>query len=350
MTRSLLWIGCFAVILTATSCGSDGAPTGPKAKSSAPTSSTAQAEAFTTTEVTFPANGLETSGTLTTPPGPGKHPAVLFIAGSGPTDRNGDTPLIAGSISTLKFLAESIAPDAVTLRFDKLGVGKSQLPANPAAISLDDFTNQAEAALKWLATQPTVDAAHITVAGHSEGGLIALKLGAAKNSRLHSLALFSPPGARYLAVIRSQLANQVTAETLTQFDLLATELRSNGTIKSSPTDPVLATIFTPNSTGFLANAETYDPVSLASSLPKKEGVLLSCGERDLQVPCASLTDLRAAVKNRIGELFTDTTLVGTNHVLRVSGTQPGGPQTYVDPALPHSAEAAAALRSVVLGR
>jgi uncharacterized protein len=346
MTNHLLRVGCFVLVLGASACGSNDSQPGesiPASTVEAPT----QPTGFTSQNVTFSANGLETAGTLTIPRSPSKHPAVLFIAGSGPTDRNGDTPAIPGPVGTLGFLAESIASDAVTLRFDKLGVGKSQMTTDPAGITLDDFTKQAEDAIAWLASQPSVDAADITVAGHSEGGLIALKLGATKGPKIRRLALFSPPGAPYLSVIRSQLAAQVSAESLSEYDRLASELKTKGDVKNVPSDPVLASIFNESSVRFLANADTYDPVVLATSLPKERAVLLSCGERDVQVPCASLDGLKRALTTRLTKNFTNVALVGTNHVLRVTGTQPGGPETYVDASLPHSGDAAVALRTLV---
>ena len=42
----------------------------------------------TVEEVTYQAGDRAIHGTLTLPVGPGRHPAILFIQGSGPTDRN----------------------------------------------------------------------------------------------------------------------------------------------------------------------------------------------------------------------------------------------------------------------
>jgi hypothetical protein len=89
---------------------------------------------------------------------------------------------------------------------------------------------------------------------------------------------------------------------------------------------------------------------LATSLSSTSAVLLTCGDRDVQVPCDSLTELASALENRLVKRFTNVTLTGTNHALRVTGTQPGGPETYADASLPYSSDAAAALRTIVLER
>ncbi len=47
--------------------------------------------------VTWDVEGIPVEGTLTLPVGSGPFPAVVFVAGSGPTDRNWNSPLIPGS-------------------------------------------------------------------------------------------------------------------------------------------------------------------------------------------------------------------------------------------------------------
>ncbi|WP_020605684.1 alpha/beta hydrolase family protein [Spirosoma spitsbergense] len=75
---------------------------------------------------------LVLDGTLTLPPaGTGPVPIVLLIAGSGPTDRNGNNPIPVGQPNSVKanaynMLADSLAALGIaTLRYDKRGVGRS---------------------------------------------------------------------------------------------------------------------------------------------------------------------------------------------------------------------------------
>jgi hypothetical protein len=134
--------------------------TGSSAGSSAATSNAAPTVG-TDQEVTFTAGGVTVHGSLRLPlDATGPVPAAV-LAGSGPTDRNGNTPLVPGTIGTLSSLADVLAGDGVaSLRYDKLGTGATGLApyaANLAAIGYSDFVDEARAALLFLARRPGVD-------------------------------------------------------------------------------------------------------------------------------------------------------------------------------------------------
>lgn len=64
--------------------------------------------------ITFAAGGVKVYGTFRHPVGQVRElPAVLLIAGSGPTDRNGTSPLMAGHADTLLTLAHWLSNDGV---------------------------------------------------------------------------------------------------------------------------------------------------------------------------------------------------------------------------------------------
>src|SRR5437762_181685 len=51
---------------------------------------------------------------------------VLLLSGSGPTDRNGNSPVLPGKNNSLLMLAEGLASNGISsLRYDKRGVGES---------------------------------------------------------------------------------------------------------------------------------------------------------------------------------------------------------------------------------
>jgi alpha-beta hydrolase superfamily lysophospholipase len=55
----------------------------------------------------------------------------LIIAGSGPTDRNGNSPAIQGANNSLKYLAEGLAAQGIaSVRYDKRGVAESKTAAS----------------------------------------------------------------------------------------------------------------------------------------------------------------------------------------------------------------------------
>src|SRR5690242_845614 len=81
---------------------------------------------FTETTVVLHTATGDIAGTLTVPNNQqGKLPVALLIAGSGPTDRNGNSPMMKNE--SLKMLAYGLAANHIaTLRFDKRGIGESK--------------------------------------------------------------------------------------------------------------------------------------------------------------------------------------------------------------------------------
>ena len=71
------------------------------------------------------------AGSLVVRPGTAQHPVVLIIAGSGPTDRDGNSPAPIAPGKTLrtdsyKLLAQALAAEGIaSVRYDKRGIGAS---------------------------------------------------------------------------------------------------------------------------------------------------------------------------------------------------------------------------------
>ena len=143
-------------------------------------------------EVTFTAGGRIIPGTLTRPrTATGPATALLLMAGSGPTDRDWNSPLLQGKNGSAKQLAEALAGQGlVVLRFDKAFSGKNGgLPL--AELTLDTYRTEAQAALALLRSRPEVDRNRIFIAGHSEGSMHVTRLALA--SRRRSAASSSSP-------------------------------------------------------------------------------------------------------------------------------------------------------------
>jgi fermentation-respiration switch protein FrsA (DUF1100 family) len=116
-------------------------------------------------------------GTLTVPSSnrDKKYPAVLFIAGSGPIDRNGNGPKGKFQFNVYKELAESIARlGFVTFRYDKRGTGKSD--QDLLSSGFWDLVGDSEKSYLFLKNHPNVDPDRIIVLGHSEGTIIGTAL------------------------------------------------------------------------------------------------------------------------------------------------------------------------------
>lgn len=127
------------------------------------------------TDVTFTAGGREVPATLVRPEAAGRYPAIVLLAGSGPTDRDWGSPLLATNNGSGRLLADELASrGAVVLRFDKAGAGKN--PGPPIEkFTLDTYREEALAAIAFVRARADVRGDRTFVAGHSEGGVHATR-------------------------------------------------------------------------------------------------------------------------------------------------------------------------------
>jgi uncharacterized protein len=338
---------------------------------STPVTSTAAAPrtAWVDQPVSFQAGGLTVYATYRHPAtGTSRRSAVLLIAGSGPTDRNGNSALLPAPIGTLQAIAGWLSADGVaSLRYDKLGSGQTGLgpyASRPAAIGIGPFEQEAAAALRFLARQPGVDPARLGVIGHSEGALFALLLADGTDPRgsgsgplpsVHALGLLEPLSERYLDVIADQVgaqaaaaqhAGQVTAgqaSSLTRaFAAGVAQLRATGTVPPGlPAE--LSSVLNPANALFLAQADRYDPAQLAARLAPGLPVLVTCSTADLQVTCGEVRHLRAGLARAPADVDF-VRLTGADHVLKQDPT--GSAAGYTKP-LPFSPQLQQVLRAFV---
>jgi pimeloyl-ACP methyl ester carboxylesterase len=155
----------------------------------------------TDTDVRIPALGFSLAGTITMPTqvaGRLRHPAIVLIPGSGRVDRD---VRVAG-IPVFTQLAGALAQQGfMVVRYDKRGVGQSGGRDERARIQ--DYADDALAVVKWLKKRDDVDDERITLAGHSEGGAVAMIAGA-KEDDIASLVLIAAPGTRGADLILEQ--------------------------------------------------------------------------------------------------------------------------------------------------
>lgn len=348
------------VAVAAAACGSSSA-SGSTTTTDARTA--AAPTRFVDEPVTFTAGGVRVDATYRHQVGDAKKvPAVLLIAGSGPTDRNGNSPLEAGPVDTLKTLADWLSADGVaSLRYDKLGSGKTGLgpyAKDPDAIGLAPFEQESAAALRFLAAEPGVDDARLGVIGHSEGALFALLLAtgrAGKVPKVHALGLIEPLSVRYLDLITVQVEADVAAQerageisSTVEHQVDATLASAVATLRRTNTVPAdlpygLANLLNASTARFLSEADRYDPADLAAELPAHTPVLVSCSNADLQVSCAEVEHLVGGLER--GRADVDFVhLTGVDHVLKVDPT--GAAANYTKD-LPFSPQLETALRGFV---
>jgi uncharacterized protein len=322
-----------------------------------------QAGAWVDQRVTFAARGVTIYATFRHPKAPGGQvPAALLIAGSGPTDRDGNSPLFGGPVGTLKAVADWLSEDGVaTLRYDKLGSGQTGLgryAARPESIGIAPFEQEATAALSFLARQRGVDRDRLGVIGHSEGSLLALLVAtgtAGPAPRVRAVGLLEPLSLRYLDVIAKQIhaevsagrrAGRITSSEAANIErVLASaieSLRTNGRVP--PNLPAgLATVLNPAITLFLSQADRQDPAQLAVRLAPHLPVLVTCSDADIEVTCTEVDHLLAGMTR--APTNTDfVRLSGVDHILKQDASQSAA--SYTAP-LPFSSHLQTALRAFV---
>lgn len=146
------------------------------------------------------AEGVTLAATLTLPRGKGPFPAALLITGSGPQDRNeallGHRPFLV--------LADHLTRKGIAvLRADDRGIGKSTGKFGTA--TTEDFASDALAGVEYLKSRREIDAAHIGLIGHSEGGLVA-PMAAVKSTDVAFIVLMAGPGVTGQEILALQSA------------------------------------------------------------------------------------------------------------------------------------------------
>jgi pimeloyl-ACP methyl ester carboxylesterase len=148
-------------------------------------------------------------GTLLTPDGAARMPAVLIVPGSGPTDRNGNFPQMGGINNSLKLLAEGLARHGIaSLRFDKRGIAASA-PAAPseAEMRIEQGADDAAGWIRRLRADPRFD--RVALIGHSEGALVGML--AAQRAPVDAYVSLAGIGRPFDVVLREQLRPQLPA-------------------------------------------------------------------------------------------------------------------------------------------
>jgi pimeloyl-ACP methyl ester carboxylesterase len=243
-------------------------------------------------------------GTLLQPRSAEPLPVVLLIAGSGPTDRDGNNP--AGHNDSLKRLAMALARQGIaSLRYDKRGVAASRAATpNERDLSVEQYVADAAAWGRQLKADPAFD--RLVMLGHSEGALIAsLAAEAAHADAVVSLAGSSRPIDQ---VLREQLQYRLPPQLLAQSTQLLDTLLNGQTVSEVPDE--LQVLFRPSVQPYLISLFRQDPSAAFASL--RMPALIVQGTHDIQVGVADAQALQAAKPDAHLALID-----GMNHVLRI---------------------------------
>ncbi|MEU1586859.1 alpha/beta fold hydrolase [Micromonospora sp. NPDC005710] len=253
-------------------------------------------------------DGLSLVGTLTLPVGPGPHPAVLLLHGSGRLDRDSNTARLRMDLGPA--LAKRLAHAGIaTLRYDRRGVG-----ATGGDWRRTGFTagrHDAAAALRALAVRPDIRADAVGVVGHSEGAVHAMSLGALPEvAAVVLLAGFARPGEDALRWQAAMIARDLPAPVRPLLPLLRFLANRQLTrIKATSTD-VVRVLGRPLNARWLRELLDHDPRPELANI--KAPVLAITGDKDVQVDPADLDEIRRLVPGDI----TVHRIPDLTHVLR----------------------------------
>lgn len=263
-------------------------------------------------------------GTLQLPETDAKCPVVLIHAGSGPTDRDGNSPLLPGKNDSLKMIAQGLAEAGIaSLRFDKRGVAKSVgAAASEADLRLDHYIEDVIGWIELLKDDGRFSA--VVVLGHSEGSLISMAA-VNKSSGVSGVISVAGAGKPVYEMLEEQLANQ-PKEIRDESMAIMEELKQGRTVAN--VSPELMMLFRPSVQPYMMSWFKYDPRVEIANLDVP--VLILQGTTDLQVSVENaelLAEANPGARLRI--------IANMNHILKEAPLDPqANVATYSDPELP----------------
>ena len=247
-------------------------------------------------EVSWNVQGITINGTITAPADKEAHSAIIFIAGSGPTDRDWCTPLLPGANGSAKLLAEALAGQGfATLRYDKLGSGPNvmeNLSKFIGKISMQYYVEEIAGAVETLLAETNVKKDNLFVLANSEGTIHAVNYQLqAKNNRFKGVVLTGAPARSVGDLARVQLSRQFEPLpggelVMKYYNEAIARFIAGKPVTPDPSLPeiiknMLLTLETPSNLPFCRELWAY---SLADHIAKiNEPLLVVIGKKDIQV-------------------------------------------------------------------
>lgn len=284
---------------------------------------------------------------------------VLLIAGSGPTDRQGNSPGSPQRNNCLRYLALDLATQGIaSLRYDKRGVGASAAAcSHEATLNFDHYVDDAKA---WLAHLRLKASGPVSVLGHSEGAQIATRV--AEKLSVASVVNLCGAGRPLDELLLEQLKKQLPPDLYQKAEQILAYLhelslheqyrkaakpgllrrRSNSLPKAPDVPPELNALFKPSKHAFYISRLRERPDRELETL--KCPVLIVSGDADIQVPLHDYERLIQAAPNA-----SKLRIAGMNHLLKPVGTDANlQHKSYVDAAMPIDASLVAAVSKFLI--
>jgi pimeloyl-ACP methyl ester carboxylesterase len=252
----------------------------------------------------------------------GKVPVVILISGSGPTDRDGNNPLMKNN--SLKQLAEALANNGIaSVRYDKRGIGESANAAkSESELRFEDYISDAVDWISFIKQNPKFS--KVIVIGHSEGSLIGMN--AAKNA--NGFVSISGAGSSADIILKEQLAPKGKVVQDLCYPIIDS-LKAGVMIKD--VNPMLNSLFRLSVQPYMISWFKHNPQMDIKQL--RYPCLILQGDNDLQV---SINDakLLSAASNESRLIIIEK----MNHILKIidKGDQSANMASYSNPDMPIS--------------
>ena len=245
-----------------------------------------------------------------------KNYLIISIAGSGPTDRDGNNPQMKNN--SLKMLSDSLVSKGFsTLRIDKRGVGKSTITnMKEENLSFDTFVNDLS---KWTNAMKEKGFKRIYLMGHSEGSLISI-IASQRNSNINGLVSIAGAGTSADTIIMTQLKMQPPQVQELVKNYLDT-LKGGKLLTNVP--QYMYALFRPSVQPYMISWIKYNPSIEISKL--NIPILILQGDSDLQVSIEDAQKLKDANSSSSFKILSST-----NHVLKIVKDQTENQKSYID--------------------
>ncbi len=262
-------------------------------------------------------------GTLLTPNDKENPNLAIIIAGSGPTNRNGNQNFLKNN--SLKKLAEELtANGTATFRYDKRIVKQIRQGHVDKDMVFDDFVNDASDVINYFKQKDSYN--KIYIIGHSQGGLVGML--AAKENADGFISL-AGAGQNIGEVIVEQVT-KMSPQLGEQAQNVVNQLKKGETTTDYP--QALASVFNKDIQAFMINWMQYNPSEIIKELDIP--ILIINGTKDLQV-----SESEAKILKEANDKAKLKIIENMNHVLfEIQGDDLENSKSYNESFRPISSE------------